>query len=239
MVKIITQYIPEVPDGSIIAITSKILSVCQNRLVRKENIDDKFQLIQEEADLYLEGDYSKKYGICLTIKNGILIPTAGIDESNGDGYYILYPINIQEETVALWQALKNHYQCNKLGIIITDSHTTPLRRGVTGIGLGFCGFQALYNYIGKPDIYGNALRVTQLNVLDSLAVAAVLCMGEGSEQTPLAVIAENDKIVFQNNPPMIEELKVLSISIEEDLYAPLLTSVHWKSQKYNFPANVR
>jgi len=70
--------------------------------------------------------------------------------------------------------------------------------------------------------------------LDSLAAAAAFCMGEGSEQTPLVVITENDKIVFQNTPPTIEELKALSISIEEDLYAPLLNSVSWKSQKYDF-----
>lgn len=200
-------------------------------MVPKQDIDDKFELVRQEADLYLEGDYSQKYGVCLTIKNGILIPTAGIDESNSNDCYVLYPIKIQEAVVSLWKALKSHYQINHLGIIITDSHTTPLRQGVTGIALGYCGFQPLYNYIGLPDIYGNALRVTQLNILDSLAAAAVFVMGEGNEQTPLALLTDIEKIVFQNVPPTTDELKSLSIAIEDDLYAPLINSVHWKSQK--------
>src|SRR5579872_4846047 len=107
LVNIITQYIPKVSEGSVLVITSKILSVCQNRVVRKQDVVNKFQLIQQEADLYLEGDYSKKYGVCLTIKNGILIPTAGIDESNSNGNYVLYPINIQEEATLIWEALKS------------------------------------------------------------------------------------------------------------------------------------
>lgn len=200
-------------------------------MIPKQNIDDKFELVRQEADLYLEGDYSQKYGVCLTIKNGILIPTAGIDESNSNDCYVLYPINIQDAVVSLWQALKSHYRINHLGIIITDSHTTPLRRGVTGIALGYCGFQPLYNYIGLPDIYGNALRMTQLNILDSLAAAAVFVMGEGDEQTPLALLTDIEKIVFQNESPTMDELKSLSISIEDDLYAPLINSVCWKSQK--------
>lgn len=228
---IIIQYISTVSEGSVIVITSKILSICQNRLIKKESVPDKFQLIQQEADLYLEGEYSRKYGVCLTIKNGILIPTAGIDESNGNDYYILYPVKIQAEAVSLWNQLRNHYGCQQLGILITDSHTTPLRRGVTGIALGWCGFQPLYNYIGKPDLYGNPLRVTQVNILDSLAASAVYKMGEGDEQTPLAIITENDKITFQNIPSTEAEVQSISISLEEDLYAPILQSVAWKTQK--------
>lgn len=228
--KIIEHYIPAMPNKSILVITSKIISLCQNRVRRKEEVPDKFTLIQEEADLYLEGDYSKKYGICLTIKNGILIPTAGIDESNSDGNYVLYPENIQEEAARIWEFLKRHYRCQQVGVLISDSHTTPLRRGVTGIGLGWCGFEALYNYIGQPDIFGNPLRVTQSNVVDGLAAAAVCVMGEGQEQTPLVLISEAEKIVFQDRPPSEEECRALSIALEDDLYAPLMTAVAWRSK---------
>lgn len=229
LVNIIIQYIPKISEGSILVITSKIMSICQNRVIKKNEVDDKFQLIKQEADLYLDGEYSKKYGICLTIKNNILIPTAGIDESNSHDY-VLYPVNIQNETILIWEKLKKHYQCSNLGILITDSHTTPLRRGVTGIALGFCGFQPLFNYIGLPDIYGKPLRITQLNIIDSLAAAAVFVMGEGNEQTPLAIITEAEKIVFQDRAPTEEEVKSISIPLHEDLYAPLLTGVDWKAK---------
>lgn len=228
----IIQNIPLIPEKSVLAITSKILSLSQNRIIPINEVPDKMRLIQEEADHYLEGDYSEKYGICLTIKNGILIPTAGIDTSNADGYYILYPVNIQEELTKIWQTLKQHYRVQDLGILVTDSHTTPLRRGVTGIALGWCGFKPLYNYIGTPDIYGHALRVTQSNVVDSLAAAAVFVMGEGAEQTPLVLITELDTLVFEEGPPTKAELESVVIPIDEDLYAPLLSSVEWKKNVF-------
>lgn len=230
IVNIITKYLLEFHNESILVITSKILSLSQNRIVPKETVSDKFQLIKKEADFYLEGDYSKNYGVCLTIKNKLLIPTAGIDESNSSGHYVLYPLNIQEEAVRVWQFLKVQYGYDKIGVLITDSHTTPLRRGVTGIALGWCGFKPLHNYIGTPDIFGNLLKCTQLNILDCLATAAVLVMGEGNEQMPLTLIQETEKVEFQDRPPTEEETKAVSIPIEEDLYAPLLTAVDWKSQ---------
>lgn len=229
LIKIITQHVPNIFERSILVITSKILSVCQNRIVSKQAVNDKLKLIQQEADLYLEGDYTKNYGVCLTIKNGILIPTAGIDESNSDGNYILYPLNIQAEATMIWQALREAYHCTEMGVLITDSHTTLLRRGVTGIALGWCGFAPLYNYIGTPDIYGNLLKCTQLNILDGLAAAAVFTMGEGNEQTPLALITDVEKVVFQDREPTAIEVNSISIPLHEDLYAPLINAVDWKN----------
>lgn len=228
ILNILDHYLPDIPTNSIIAITSKIISLCQNRVCLKKDVPDKFKLIQQEADLYLEGDYTQKYGLCLTIKNNILIPTAGIDESNGNGYYILYPENIPAVATDIWRHLCQRFPNRNLGVLITDSHTTPLRRGVTGIALGWCGFKPLHSYIGKPDIYGHPLRVTQINLLDSLAGSAVYLMGEGSEQTPLALIQDAPKIEFQNRPPTEEEIQSITISIDDDLYAPLLSSVSWK-----------
>lgn len=232
ILKIIKQYVTRVPERSILVITSKIISLSQNRIVNKHEVQDKFELVREEADLFLEGDYSEKYGICLTIKNGILIPTAGIDESNSDGNYILYPINIQEEATNIWNFLRKHYQKSEIGVLITDSHTTPLRRGVVGIALGWCGFQPLHNYIGKPDIFGNLLRVTQTNILDTLASSAVFVMGEGNEQTPMALISSvGINVVFQQEAPSKEEIESISISLEDDLYAPLIKAADWKDNK--------
>lgn len=231
LVDLIIQMIPLIQEKTVLVITSKILSLSQNRIIPVDAVPDKLALIQQEADYYLEGDYVKQYGVCLTIKNGILIPTAGIDESNGGGYYILYPIHIQEALIDIWHTLRAHYQIQDLGILLSDSHTTPLRRGVTGIALGWCGFKALRNYIGTPDIYGCPLRVTQTNMVDSLAAAAVCVMGEGNEQTPLVLIAEADALEFQDIPPSAAELQALVISKEEDLYAPLINSVEWKAYK--------
>ena len=225
---ILDQYLPEIIPQSIVVITSKIISFCQNRILKKDAVKNKYELIRKEADLYLEGDYIEKYGVCLTIKNHFLIPTAGIDESNGNGYYILYPEDLQKTAFEIWQHLRKRIALQKIGVLITDSHTTPLRRGVTGIALAWCGFKPLFSYVGKPDIFGSLLRVTSINILDSLAASAVFVMGEGEEQTPLAVIQQAPKITFQDQPPTEEEIQSITIMPSEDLYAPLLTSVSWQ-----------
>jgi len=212
-------------ENSIIVITSKVISICQNRVVAKNSIP-KEELIRKEADLLLE-THNTPYGHYLTIKNKILIPSAGIDESNGNGLYILYPINVQETACVIWEYLRKKHGVKNLGILITDSHTTPLRCGVTGISLAWCGFEPLYSYIGKPDIYGRLLQCTNVNILDALAASAVFVMGEGDEQTPIAILNNCPKITFVDRIPTETEKDSVSIPINNDIYAPLLTAVNW------------
>lgn len=71
---------------------------------------------------------------------------------------------------------------------MTDSHTTPLRRGVTGIALSYWGFQGVESFVGTKDLYGRALKMTHVNFADALASAAVLMMGEANESCPLAML---------------------------------------------------
>ena len=55
-------------------------------------------------------------------------------------------------------------------------------------------------------------------------------MGEGNEQTPLALITETEKIVFQEQTPSAQELAEVTIPLQEDIYAPLLTNIPWKTK---------
>lgn len=222
---VLDQYLSDLNEGDIIAITSKIVSLCQGRAI-EQSLISKLDLIKQEADSILYAKHNP-YDLYLTIKNNILIPSAGIDESNGNGVYILYPKKVQSVAHTIWQYLRKKFSCMNLGVIITDSHTTPMRRGVTGITLGWCGFEPLYSYINKPDIYGNLMHVTQSNILDALATTAVFVMGEGCEQTPLAVISGAPKISFVSRPPTVQEEKSIAISMTEDLYSPLLMAAKW------------
>ncbi|WP_250294999.1 putative folate metabolism gamma-glutamate ligase [Wolbachia endosymbiont of Oedothorax gibbosus] len=206
----------------VLAITSKIISICQKQVVCKTACS-KEELIKREADAIVDVAHS----ICLTIKDNILIPSAGIDESNGNEMYILYPKDVQKTALSIWNYLKTKHCIEYLGILITDSNITPMRRGVTGIALGWCGFEPLYSYIGKPDLYSEPLKVTQVNLLDALATSAVLVMGEGAEQTPIAIISDAPKVHFLTRPPTVEEEKSVKISMKKDLYSPLLMGARW------------
>lgn len=224
---VLDRYLNNVPDKSILAVTSKVVSICEGNVVKIGSIE-KEKLIKKEADLYLP-DKSQKYNCLLTVKNGILIPNAGIDESNGDGYYILWSKNPQTSANAIRDYLVKRFRQQNVGVIITDSKTTPLRWGTTGIAIAHSGFSALNDYIGKPDIFGKKLRVTKANIMDGLAAAAVFAMGEGKEQTPMALIEDLPIVDFQERHPSESELEHLHINLEDDLYVELLQGVNWKN----------
>ena len=228
--KILDQYILELPENSVVAVTSKIVSICEGSILK---IDDtqgeefKEKLIQENSQYYISRA-SSKYNISFTITNNILSASAGIDESNGNGFYILWPKDAQDSANKIRGYLAQKFNVKNVGVIITDSKTTPLRWGVTGITLAHSGFNALFDYIGKEDLFGRAFVYEKLNLSDSLAAAAVLEMGEGSEQTPLAIIEEVKNIEFQERNPTAEELDSLRIGVEDDLFAPFLKNAKWE-----------
>lgn len=202
------------PENAVLAITSKIVSLAENRVVARENTD-KRALVEREAEFYLgEGGF----GTHLTVHQGILIPSAGIDESNSErGDYILYPKDPMQSAKALWTGLRSHYHLKNLGVILTDSHTQPLRRGVTGIGLAHAGFNACPSQVGKPDLFHRKLKMTHINALDALASAAVYLMGESDECQPLALITDA-QVEFQDHV-MASQIR---IPLSEDLYFPVL-----------------
>jgi dihydrofolate synthase / folylpolyglutamate synthase len=227
--QVLDAHIPPLREGSIVAVTSKIVSICEGRVVAVGD-REKADLINEEADWILPLQ-QQRYNITLTIRDNILIPTAGIDESNGNGFYVLWPANAQKSANAIRTHLKKRFKLSDIGVIITDSKTLPLRRGTVGTALAASGFKALKDYIGKDDIFGRALKVTKANIMEGLAMAAVLAMGEGNEQTPLAVIDEVPFVEFQKKNPTAAELKELKIDRKDDLYAPLLVNAAWKKGK--------
>lgn len=226
---VLNQSITSLPDNSVVAVSSKIISICEGRIV-KIGEKDKDSLVREEAEFYLSPEHSK-YGFILSIKHNVLIPSAGIDESNANGHYVLWPGNPQKAANDVRAYLRKKFKLKNLGIIITDSKTSPLRWGVTGVSIAHSGFSALNDYIGKKDIFGRIFKVEKSNIADALAVSAVAVMGEGAEQTPIAVIEDVPFVKFQDRNPTSKELEELHIKLEDDLYAPLLEKVKWKKGK--------
>jgi len=224
LIALIDQYVHEFSAGSILVITSKIISIIQKRLVSASS--NRQQLIEAEAEAYLPPRYSR-YQVTLTIKEGQLIPNAGVDESNVGDQFVLWPADPQAVANRVRAHLAARFGVSDVGVLITDSRPLPLRWGVTGMAMVHSGFRAINDLIGEPDLFGRPLTMTKVNVMDGLATAAVLVMGEGNEQTPLAIAKEIPFVHFQPRDPTAEELQALRIAPEDDLYAPLLTAVPW------------
>lgn len=234
ILKVLDKYIERLEENTVVAVTSKIISICENNILKIEDSIDKQsssakkeELIRENSQYYLPRA-SSKYNISFTITSNILSASAGIDESNGNGFYILWPKNPQESVNKIREYLSGKFSLKNFGVVITDSKTTPLRWGVTGIALAHSGFLALKDYIGKPDLFKRPFVYEKLNIADSIAAAAVLVMGEGSEQTPLALFEDIENIKFQDRDPNDEELESLKIKLEDDLYYLLLKNAPWQ-----------
>ncbi len=231
---VITQAIPHLPEKSVVVVASKIVATCEGQFVAKQpdlNPDErkaeKHALVRQEATLYTE-PHSSKYDLMLTIKENWMFVNAGLDESNADGQYLLWPENPQQSANDIWHFLREHYGVKEVGVTISDSTSIPLNWGVIGHAIAHCGFEALKSYIGKPDLYGRLLKMEQVNMMQSITAAAVLEMGEGAERTPLAVVQDVRDIVFQDHQPTQKELSDLHIELEDDAYAPILTKADWK-----------
>lgn len=199
-----------VKDGDVLAVTSKVFSVAENQMIPKDSIE-KRALIEKEADLFLgEGPY----GVCLTIKHGIFIPSAGIDESNSEkSAYLLFPEDPFKSADFVRKQCQKKLGLKHFGLIMTDSHTTALRWGVTGIALAFSGFMPVRNLVGQKDLFGRELHFTRVNAVDALSAAAVYEMGEANECTPLALI-RGAAIEFSEADHRMD----VRIPPEEDLY---------------------
>lgn len=182
----IIKYISKVKEGTVLAVTSKIVALSEGRTVVIKNEQEKEKIIKSESEWAIQ----TLPEWWLTIRDGMFTINAGIDKSNADGKIVMLPKDCFRAADTLRTLLKKHYKVRNLGIIITDSRVAPLRRGVFGVALGYAGFKGLRDYRGKPDIFGRKLRFTQVNISDALASAAALEMGEGSERQPLAIIEE-------------------------------------------------
>lgn len=200
-------------EKMILVITSKIVSLAESRVVPMSSTS-KEDLVRSESDLFLgEGGY----GCYLTIKQGLFIASAGIDESNSqNGDYILYPKDPYQSLQTLHPILKAKWKLQELGLLMTDSHTTPLRKGVTGISLAHWGFIGVKSHIGHQDLFGRSLKMTTVNWADGLAASATLLMGEADEACPLACI-HHAAVEFKDiiNP------KEVQIPWQDDLYYPI------------------
>lgn len=219
---VLDEFCPKLQEKDIFVITSKVLAIHQGQCIPIDKIKNKDDLIKEQADVFIPRKECPGQYTILAIKKHTLIPSAGIDESNANNHYILWPKNPEKEAKQICLHLKKKFSLKKLAVVITDSHCIPLRYGTMGISIGFYGLKPLKDYRGKKDIFGRVLKITQANVADGLAVIGVLAMGEGNERTPMAIIRGADFVEFTNK----ETYKDLLVPLKEDIFYPLLKNFY-------------
>lgn len=211
----LAKYLPKISERSILVVTSKIVALSEGRFVVKTDEAAKERIIRQESALVIPTKY-----VYLTIKDGMVMANAGVDESNGDGRIILLPQDSYKAAIKIRNFFKKKYRLKNFGVIITDSRCLPLRAGIVGVALGYAGFKGLKKYQNQPDIFGRPFEYSRVDVADSLAAAAVLCMGEGREKQPLALIS-GAPVEYASKTDKNE----LKIDIREDIYGPLFRKI--------------
>ncbi|HTE48511.1 MAG TPA: coenzyme F420-0:L-glutamate ligase [Candidatus Paceibacterota bacterium] len=219
LVSFILKYVKKLPERSLLVVTSKIVALSEGRTISLDKTlsheEMRTKIIKSESDYMIRTKFT-----WLTIKDGMVMASAGIDESNADGKIILLPKDSFKSAEIIRKSLQKKFNIKNLGILITDSRVFPLRAGVVGVALGYAGFKGVRDYRGTKDIFGRRLEFSRTDVADSLATVAVLCMGEGKEQQPLAIIT-GAPVMFTKKI----NKKELKINPKEDLYLPLFRSI--------------
>jgi coenzyme F420-0:L-glutamate ligase/coenzyme F420-1:gamma-L-glutamate ligase len=189
-----------VRDGDVFVVASKIVSYEQSRIVKLSDITasnaarvqakkyavsaELMELICREADVIYGG---VEHAI-LTLKDGMLTVNAGIDNKNSPlGHVTLWPERLRS-WVDQFRLKLVHYYSRKVGTLVTDSSCMPMRIGTVGVALAASGFKPTFDYRGSGDLYDKEIIITQHALAQSIATAAHLVMGEGSERTPIALV---------------------------------------------------
>ena len=223
--ELLDESIDTLPEGSIVAIASKVVSLCEGRVVPLSMNKD--ELIAREAQLYLPGSLNP-YGVSLSVARNMLVWGAGIDDSNSGGHQTLWPADPQASANQARAFLRDKFGLKKLGVILTDSSIRPFQWGTTGISIAYSGFEPLRKYTGEKDLFGRPFEYQSNNIQNGLAAAAALVGGEGDEQTPLVVLEDLDFVHFVEHDPTAEELEALRIEPETDAFSPLFENAPWR-----------
>lgn len=222
----------QIQDGDIIIIASKIISIIEgnqislseitqireeaNITAEKSNLDPCFvEVVFREADEII----GAVPGAILALKNNIIQANAGADRSNsgGDKFLIVLPEDPSQSADRIRQSIYSETN-KKIGIIIADSKTHPLRRGTSGFALAVSGFVPIIDDRGSSDLYGHKMVITTRAIADNIVCGAEILMGESNQRIPL-VLARGckDMITFDDSDTESHN-ELMKISPEYCLY---------------------
>ena len=192
-------------NGDVLVLAQKIVSKAQGRQVELARVEPSqraleiakivekdprlIELILRESSEVLR---VRKDVIIVLHRLGFVMANAGIDLSNvpdntGDMRALLLPNDPDAECERIRTAVLKGEGVH-IAVIINDSHGRAWRNGTVGVAIGASGLPALLDLRGRPDLFGRALRTTQVGLADELASTASLLMGQASEGLPIVVI---------------------------------------------------
>jgi coenzyme F420-0:L-glutamate ligase/coenzyme F420-1:gamma-L-glutamate ligase len=200
-----------IEDGDIVVLAESAVATGEGRLFDLNDVEvgqealelglkyavdpREMELILGECDEIIGG----VPGAVLTITKGNLSPNAGIDSSNAPpDCVVLLPKDPVSSADRIRKQLEGAFGC-RLGVIVGDSRTQPMRLGCVGIALGCSGLRPVEDARGSKDLFGKELTITSKATADNLVSAVQLIMGEAGEGIPAVVVRGNQRIVVDGD----------------------------------------
>lgn len=192
----------ELLDGDIIVVAQKIISKAENAVVDLKTITPSQQaleiaiqtgrdarLIQVYLDESSELLYVKGRMVITRHKLGFIMSGSGVDRSNVAEHshetVVLLPKDADVSASAVRAGIKT--LTNKVvSVIINDSGGRSDRAGSVGIAIGLSGISTIENRLQK-DLFENQAN-SQIALVDELAAAASILMGQANEGVPVVII---------------------------------------------------
>jgi coenzyme F420-0:L-glutamate ligase/coenzyme F420-1:gamma-L-glutamate ligase len=216
-------------DGDVVAITQKIVSKAEGRLVPGR---DRAEWVERETRRVVarRGDL-----VIAETAHGFICANAGVDASNVEpGMLALLPEDPDASADRIRTALCERLSITQLGVVITDTFGRPWRQGLVNVGIGCAGMPALVDLRGEVDHTGRELEATIVALADEVAASGGLVMGK-ADRIPAALVRG---VELNAAPP--GRAADLVRSPEEDLFraSPLQSISSMRSARSFRPGDV-
>ena len=193
LARLISDGVPDLRDGDVVVVTSKIVSKAEGRVVRA----DRERAIDDETVRVVARRGPTRI---VETRHGLVLAAAGVDSSNTEpGTVVLLPEDPDGSARRLRKALGERRGVS-VGVIVTDTMGRPWRTGQTDAAIGAAGLVPLRDHRGEPDTFGNTLEVTVTAVADEIAAAADLVKGK-TTGVPVAIVRGLAELVTGSDGP--------------------------------------
>ena len=126
-------------EGDVVAITQKIVSKAEGRVVPDEG-EGRSAWVERETRRVVarRGEL-----IIAETRHGFVCANAGVDASNVEaGFVSLLPLDPDGSTEAIRAALSALLGLSRLGVVMTDTFGRPWRNGLVNVAIGCAGLPA-------------------------------------------------------------------------------------------------
>jgi coenzyme F420-0:L-glutamate ligase len=181
---------PELADGDVLVVTSKVVSKVEGRLlpVPADDPAERERIRQQAIAAETVREVARRGTLRIVeTRQGLVLAAAGVDVSNvRQDELALLPLDPDASARRLRDALRE-LTGRTVAVILSDSMGRPWRHGIADVAIGVAGLAAVLDVRGQTDRYGNRLAATEVAVADELAAAADLVKGKLAG-IPVAVI---------------------------------------------------